>query len=368
MDDSLELAPETPAGSPPVPILAPAALPVPPLLRGTATPEVGARVEEFYRAIERLFESWVNRSQSFHTRRAYRDDVMSFVRFLGLAWPQEAPPLLQVSVLDVQRFREALVELGAANKTLNRRICSLSSFYKYLGLSAAELRLPIVVPNPASAQFIKRAKPDPRRETKALSLARVRQLLALPPGHDRIAARDRAILHFYLYSGARIASGCKLEVADFHYDREDANVRLQEKGGQFRTVLLHFVAAEAIREYLEQANITSGPLFRPLAHSRSQRLGDAHMDEFTMYRLLMSYLEALPGALVGVRDPQGREVLRCLYNPHSLRASCATLLLDAGVDMREVQGLLGHKHITTTQIYDKRRRTTRESASHKAPF
>ena len=88
----------------------------------------------------------------------------------------------------------------------------------------------------------------------------------------------------------------------------------------------------------------------------------------TVYRLLMGYLEALPGALVGVRDAQGTEELRCIYNPHSLRASCTTLLLDAGVDIREVQELLGHKHTTTTQIYDKRRRTTRASASHKAPF
>lgn len=341
---------------------------VPPLLEGTATPEIRTRVERFYQAIEQIFESWVNRSESAHTRRAYRDDVMAFVRFLGFAWPEEAPALLGVSVLDVQRFREALVELGAANKTINRRICSLSAFYKYLGLSAAELRLPINLPNPASAQFVKRAKADARKETKALSLARVRQLLALPQGHDVLAARDRAVLSFYLYSGARIAAGCKLTVADFHYDREDSTVRLQEKGGEYRTVGLHFMAAEALREYLDQAGVSSGALFRPRAHSRSQRLADTHMEEFTMYRLLMGYLEKLPGAMVGRRDPQGREVLDCIYNPHSLRASCATLLLDGGVDIREVQELLGHKHITTTQIYDKRRRSTRESASHKAPF
>ncbi len=58
----------------------------------------------------------MNRSESAHTRRAYRDDSVAFVRFLGLAWSEEASALLQVSVLDVQRFREALPELGAANK------------------------------------------------------------------------------------------------------------------------------------------------------------------------------------------------------------------------------------------------------------
>jgi site-specific recombinase XerD len=46
-----------------------------------------------------------------------------------------------------------------------------------------------------------------------------------------------------------------------------------------------------------------------------------------------------------------------LYSTHSLRATTATLLLDAGVDIRKVQELLGHRHVITTQIYDKRRRT-----------
>jgi len=56
------------------------------------------------------------------------------------------------------------------------------------------------------------------------------------------------------------------------------------------------------------------------------------------------------------------------YTIHSLRAVAATLLLDAGVDIRKVQGLLDRRHITTTQIYDKRRRTTVESVLHDMPI
>jgi site-specific recombinase XerC len=56
------------------------------------------------------------------------------------------------------------------------------------------------------------------------------------------------------------------------------------------------------------------------------------------------------------------------YTPHSLRATTPILLLDASLDIVKVQELLGHRHITTTQIYDKRRRTTAESASHDVPI
>ena len=87
-----------------------------------------------------------------------------------------------------------------------------------------------------------------------------------------------------------------------------------------------------------------------------------------MYLLIQSYLQRLPGASVEEEGTDGRKVKRCIYTPHSLRATTATLLLEAGVDIRKVQELLGHRHITTTQIYDKRRRGTRESASHDMPI
>ena len=136
-----------------------------------------------------------------------------------------------------------------------------------------------------------------------------------------------------------------------------------------RTIGLHYGAAEAIGEYIKRAEISSGPLFRPLHHSRkkNRELADKAMSPLTMYRLIQSYLERLPGARKEV-ESDGKGKARCTYTPHSLRATTATLLLDAGVDIRKVQELLGHRHITTTQIYDKRRRGTKESASHDVPI
>ncbi len=293
---------------------------------------------------------------------------MSFVRFLGIQWPQQAPELLRVSIKDVQAFRDLLEKDGAAPKTLNRRISSVSSFYKYLAGAAAELRLPITVPNPAHAQFISRASSDPREETRALSATRARQLMGLPTGDTLIDFRDRAILKFYLYSGARLGTGCRLRVSNFHQDGEQATIRIHEKGDKRRTIGLHFTAAEAISEYIKKAEITSGPLFRPRASSRSRKLSERAMDPATMYRLIQSYLGRLPGTIQEVQSPDGTVRRKCIYSPHSLRATTATLTLDAKVDIRKVQELLGHRHITTTQGYDKRRRSTSESASHDVPI
>jgi hypothetical protein len=75
-----------------------------------------------------------------------------------------------------------------------------------------------------------------------------------------------------------------------------------------------------------------------------------------MWTILKEYLSKLPNALRERELPDGNKVMECVYTPHSLRATAATLLLDSGVDIMEVKELLGHRHVTTTQIYDKRRR------------
>src|SRR5262245_43811875 len=243
-----------------------------PILHGQETPEVQLRVRQFLFAVASIYESWLGRRSSPHTRRAYDQDVMHFVRrFLRLDWPDEASEILHVSVHTVQRYRDWLVAENAAPKTINRRISSLSSFYKYLGAAAAELRLPIIVPNPAHSQFIPRVGSDPVDETLALSTARARQLLGFPSGDSLLDYRDRAILKFYRYSGARLATGCRLQVSDFLNQDHGATVRIAEKGDRRRKIGLHFTAAQAIQEYIGKAELTSGPLFRARLNSRSEK-------------------------------------------------------------------------------------------------
>src|SRR3954452_4606230 len=176
---------------------------LPPILLGRATPAVARQVEDFYNSVADIFERWVARRASKHTQRAYRGDVLAFVEYLDLRWPEDATGLLTTSVTDVHDFRDKMVADGMAPKTINRRIASLSSFYKYLQGVDSAFRLPITVPTPAHAQFIPRGSSDPRDETKALLATRARQLMGLPSGDTVFDFRDRAIIKFFLYFYSR---------------------------------------------------------------------------------------------------------------------------------------------------------------------
>ena len=103
---------------------------LPPVLHGSMTPAIAGRVADFYASVATIFEAWVGRRKSDHTRRAYRGDVMAFVAFMGWRWPDDAANLLRSSLLDVQAFKASIGNHGGAGKTINRRISSLSSFYK----------------------------------------------------------------------------------------------------------------------------------------------------------------------------------------------------------------------------------------------
>jgi site-specific recombinase XerD len=112
---------------------------------------------------------------------------------------------------------------------------------------------------------------------------------ALPDGNTVLDYRDRAILKFFLYSGARLSTACRLKVSDFHQEGDEATIRLHEKGDKRRTIGLHFQAAQAIAEYIEKASLASGPLFRPRLNSRSKKLGATATSPWTLWRVVEGY-------------------------------------------------------------------------------
>ena len=153
---------------------------------------------------------------------------------------------------------------------------------------------------------------------------------------------------------------------------DEATITLHEKGDKHRWIGHHFAAARAIAEYVAKAGLTSGPLFRAHRHSKVKELSESPISLVTMYNVLQGYLSRLPGSMIEEEvvgeDGATQKVKRCICTPHSLRATTATLLLDSGVDIIKVKDLLGHRHVTTTQGYDKRRRSLKQGASHDVPI
>jgi site-specific recombinase XerD len=366
-DDSRMANPDT-GGSAPLRSAVRNSTLLPPVLDGHATRSVEDKVQRFVLNVPEMLERWISRRTSPHTQRAYRQDLFTFIAFADLRWPEDSVSLFGITVGQVHAYRDWMVTRGDAPKTINRRISSLAGFFKFLREVAAELRLPIQVANPAGNEFIARDHSDPLQERRHFPAAKARQLFALPAGETVRDYRDRAILKILLYSGVRIGTLLRLDVEDFHADADDPTLRITEKGSRRRTIGLNVLAAQALRDYLAKAELSRGPLFRSQLNPRSQKLGERRMSYPTAYRLLQGYFAQLPGALQEIEAGKGEVKRKCVYTPHSTRATTATLLLEAGEDIRKVQELLGHRHITTTQIYDKRRRQTSEGASHHVPI
>ena len=157
-----------------------------------------------------------------------------------------------------------------------------------------------------------------------------------PGGEARGSLRDRAIVELLYGAGIRVGEIAGLDVRDVDLHRGD--VRVLGKGGKERVVPLPGAARDAIRDYLD-ARRAPGLLAEPMFPSlRSSPLGGARRLSTRDFRRIVK----ARARRVGIADR---------VHPHRLRHSYATHLLDMGADLREIQELLGHASLSTTQKY-----------------
>jgi site-specific recombinase XerD len=149
-----------------------------------------------------------------------------------------------------------------------------------------------------------------------------------PRGVPAGGIRNAAIIGVGLYAGLRVAEICHLDRTDV--DLEVGTIRVREgKGGKDREVPLHTFAADLIRAYLS-TRVDSEPAL------------------FVSRRRTRISVRAVQRMVVALAEDTG---LAKHVSPHKLRHTFATLLLEADVDLRTIQELLGHESIATTEIY-----------------
>ena len=205
------------------------------------------------------------------------------------------------------------------------------------------MREGLVQNNPAKP--LKNPRPD-RKLPHFLTTDEIGKLLAAPPLDDSMALRDRAIFEVLYSAGLRVSELVAINDADI--DFEDGFVRALGKGKRERLAPLGSHAIKALKRWLSvrtaKKDATGIPVF-------VNKFGN-RITTRSIGRMLEKYIK-----LTG---------LDIRTSPHTLRHSFATHLLDAGADIRSVQELLGHKSLTTTQIYThvstRRLRETYEAA------
>jgi len=246
------------------------------------------------------------KNYSKHTVRAYKRDLETFFDFLM----EKGRSVVDQNVISF--FVGHLLKYGLDARTVARKLSSLKSFFKTLK------RMEIVSENPAAGIKTPKTK---KHLPGFLTYEQVKE------GMEIGDPRDKAIMEMLYSCGLRASELVSLNVSDIDLNREE--VRITGKGDKQRIVPLGRFAKAAVEHYLQERRSKDPQLF---LNYRGGRLSTR-----SLQRIVRKYLMRL-AQVAGT-------------NPHILRHSFATHLLENGADLRAVQELLGHASLSTVQVY-----------------
>ena len=294
--------------------------------------EIGKKVTDFLEYLE------VEKGSSPLTIRNYKHYLSRFVNWLDKEGIRMN--LTDINPEIIRQYRVYLSRIPASisqkkinkdtslsRKTQGYHVIALRSFLRWLLKNDIEVMSPDKIDLPKISE----------RQVKFLSGEQVDKLLNAPSLSSIQGKRDKAILEMFFSTGLRVSELVKL-------DRDKVNLESQEfgivgKGGHARVVFLSKRACEWLENYLKNRGDRLKPLFirhqgkvDPAASDEDMRLSVR-----SVQRMIKKYGEKMK--------------LPVDVTPHVMRHSFATDLLMAGADLRSVQEMLGHKNVSTTQIY-----------------
>ena len=294
----------------------------------------------------RAFALWLRaeRGLSPHTRRAYVSDVTQLAAFVGqgVVPARVTPALVRAHLADLHRTRHAA--------SLARKLHALRAFFRFLvreGVAALDPtaalpgpKLPPRLPRPLAvddceALATTAARSRATNETGARAVRTARPLAVSGPAR---VLRDHALVELLYGAGVRVGELVALDVRDV--DLRSGDVRVWGKGGKERVVPLPAAARDALCAWLDsrrREGVRGEPLFTSLRRGGAKEAASRRLGARDVRRVLSAIAQR-----AGVADH---------VHPHRLRHSYATHLLDMGADLREIQELLGHASLSTTQKY-----------------
>ncbi|MBX3290326.1 MAG: tyrosine recombinase XerC [Acidobacteria bacterium] len=284
----------------------------------------------FNRSLEQFLEHLTHeRSMSQHTLRNYASDLEQFREFLFSIEKRADIPVNEIDRLTIREWMAALDAAGKKKTSRARKLASLRTFFQFL------IREGRLETNPAKLVNTPRVE---RKLPTHLSMEDAVRLIETPDINTDLGRRDRAIMEFLYATGIRVGElvGINMQDVDFR----ERMVRVTGKRRKQRIVPFHEHALQALMHYLTEAR----PAFL-------NQCPPAERDDKAVF------LHRRGGRLTtrSVGRMIDKYIAQCadIHNisPHSLRHSFATHLLDSGADLRDIQELLGHARLSTTQIY-----------------
>jgi integrase/recombinase XerC len=273
------------------------------------------------------------RNVSEHTLRNYAIDLSQFLEHLAPADPRTGERReFDVKVIDHITIREWLSELHDAQKkksSIARKLAALRTFFQFL------IREGAVEVNPAKLVS------TPRLEKKLpnhLSVEDAVRFIETPDEATDLGRRDRAILEMLYGTGVRVSELVKLDMRDI--DFRGRTIRVKGKRRKERIVPFGEPALHSLMRYLTEvrpAFLNNAPLAERDEAAVFLNYQGTRITTRSVGRMVDKYIKIC----AGIHD----------ISPHSLRHSFATHLLDSGADLRDIQELLGHARLSTTQIY-----------------
>lgn len=274
----------------------------------------------------------IERGTSPLTCRNYLHYLSRFAVFMNKKGKTKISDINQDNVREYRLFLSRLpvaprMDTVLSRKTQGYHIIALRSFLRFLIRNDKQVLSPdkIDIPKPET------------REIKFLTGEQVDRILNAPTLSTIVGKRDKAILEVLFSTGLRVSELVGLNRDKIDFDRREFGII--GKGGRARVVFLSSRATEWVQKYLGSRNDNYKPLFIRHKGKSGPAVADEEMrlTPRSVQRMVKKYARKLK--------------IPVDVTPHVLRHSFATDLLMAGADLRSVQEMLGHKNVSTTQIY-----------------
>jgi len=255
-----------------------------------------------------------------HTIRAYQDDLRSFQEFCKITYTSQ--PLADVNYSQIRLWIVELVNLGITNRTVNRKVSSLKTFYKYLVKTKQIKESPLV-----GHKALKVSK----RVLVPFTKDEINEVINnLNLNGDFESVRNRLIVELLYSTGMRRAE--LIELKETSIDLINATVKVLGKRNKERYIPLLKSVHQTLVSYLDKKEEIKSENEYLLITKKGNKIYSN-----LVYRIINDYFSQVSS--------------KVKKSPHVIRHSFATHLLNEGADLNSVKELLGHSSLASTQVY-----------------